>query len=1180
MTKEINHVESRDWLISEIKKEVIGPESFGEDIDTSLPCNLSKEEFQTKRFKDKADGQEIMFFESPLQKYGAGILFPKELLSNKQESEKNNDELNEYTNNTILEEDEEDIKNSKNLDKISKKIQENLNKSHSLEDDEVFDLSGVNSPRPSAMGVSFYVHLNTKGNLIVCSPENEEVGCYRQIFNDLQISGGRKIWKREIFKFQKKIPTADLLSISKKTTFIYKNENFEDLSHTRFNMEIYMIVRPTEENDKKLITLSLQNNTPLGPSLESICLFQSALECKFDDTSNYFLPYPTGKFEKSFVETDDEEKNLNLIYRNKNNYAIGHGCSVDWSANEFDNQIKLLANHFPIFDFPNITPDLKINNEDFTFSMKSLAGLDDADIFDTLNVLTLEYEKWINSERNKLDTIDTILRDVALKNFEKCEKCLSSIREGIDFIKDDPTALIAFKLTNEAILFQQIRGNINKKTFEEMKNGYDLPDFDNFNSSKIGKWRPFQLAFLLSSIKSSVILNDPKREEVELIFFPTGGGKTEAYLGLSAFTCFYRRLKNPKDKGVQVLMRYTLRLLTAQQFMRASGLVCAMEIIRLRMVEKLGEDSFSIGVWLGRDNTPNRNDVKSTNHPGALQIYSKLISRPKETTYPFLITKCPCCSSPIGKTLVNNQFKIIGLQRENDEIQFICENLKCEFNEKKLPIYVVDEDVYKYQPSILIGTVDKFVRITWNKDSKKIFGLNENGDRELSPPSLIIQDELHLITGPLGSMCGMYEGLVEDLCSHKLDNKVFKPKIICSTATIRSFNRQINDLYNRQKVNLFPPFALNVEDSFFSKYAIIDNQLVNPKKYLGLLTPNYGSIQTAQVRIYSRLLYSVYQMDIEKQDPWFTLMNFFGSLRELGTTISLIQLDIVDRLKLLGRRYQLDKTKIRRLGTHLNSIMELTSRKSSDEVSSAIDELSAIRNADTLSKKDENPQPVDICLASNVIEVGVDVPRLSLLTILGQPKTTSQYIQVSGRIGRNWMERPGLVVVLYGHTRPRDKSHFEKFRTYHDRLYAQVEPMSVTPFSPPVIEKALHAAMIGFIRMYGNEEINAKPKPIPYELIEQFKSLISNRVKQIDINEYNYLIKKFQDRITNWENLEHDYWTKESSEVDIGLIHQAGDFLSPDFQYRTWVTPTSMRDVDTESNAVISHHYNNNAEDI
>lgn len=321
-------------------------------------------------------------------------------------------------------------------------------------------------------------------------------------------------------------------------------------------------------------------------------------------------------------------------------------------------------------------------------------------------------------------------------------------------------------------------------------------------------------------------------------------------------------------------------------------------------------------------------------------------------------------------------------------------------------------------------------------------------------------------------------------------------------------------------------------------------------------------------------------MDIEKQDPWFTLMNFFGSLRELGTTISLIQLDIVDRLKLLGRRYQLDKTKIRRLGTHLNSIMELTSRKSSDEVSSAIDELSAIRNADTLSKKDENPQPVDICLASNVIEVGVDVPRLSLLTILGQPKTTSQYIQVSGRIGRNWMERPGLVVVLYGHTRPRDKSHFEKFRTYHDRLYAQVEPMSVTPFSPPVIEKALHAAMIGFIRMYGNEEINAKPKPIPYELIEQFKSLISNRVKQIDINEYNYLIKKFQDRITNWENLEHDYWTKESSEVDIGLIHQAGDFLSPDFQYRTWVTPTSMRDVDTESNAVISHHYNNNAEDI
>ena len=197
---------------------------------------------------------------------------------------------------------------------------------------------------------------------------------------------------------------------------------------------------------------------------------------------------------------------------------------------------------------------------------------------------------------------------------------------------------------------------------------------------------------------------------------------------------------------------------------------------------------------------------------------------------------------------------------------------------------------------------------------------------------------------------------------------------------------------------------------------------------------------------------------------------FFGSLRELGTTISLIQLDIVDRLKLLGRRYQDDKTKIRRLGGHLNSIMELTSRKSSDEVASAIDELSAIRDENTASNN-TNPQPVDLCLASNVIEVGVDVPRLSLLTILGQPKTTSQYIQVSGRIGRNWQDRPGLVVILYGHTRPRDKSHLKKFRTYHDRLYAQVEPMSVTPYSPPVIDKALHAALIGYIRMYGNAEL-------------------------------------------------------------------------------------------------------------
>ena len=1171
-SKKINHKESRDWLINELKKEVIGPEPFGEELDTSSPLTIENDEFKYKRFIDKNDNQEIMFFESPLQKYGTGILFPRELLSNKQETEKNNDELNEYTNSTNSEDDESDTKNSKNLDRISKRIQENLNKEHLLEDDEEFDMSGGNSPRPSAMGISFYAQLNRKGHLVIKSQDTNPMGCYKQIYNNLKL-GGRNVWKRENFSFLKKFSTEEISQIEKKKIFIFKKDEIDEISHSKFNLEIYLIIRPTEFKNKKLITISLQNNTSLGPSLESICLFQSAFECSFDNNENYFLPYPSGKFEKSFSETDNEEKNLNLIYRNKNNFAIGHGCSVDWTNNQNKSDIKLLTNHFPIFDFPNITPDLKIDGNDFTFSMKSLAGLDETDIFQKLKILTTEYQNWINREKAKISEIEESLKEIANNNIENCQACLNSIQEGINFLKEDDKALKAFKLTNEAILFQQLRGSIKKKSLEETNNGYDLPNFNDYDSSKIGNWRPFQIAFLLTSIKSSVLLEDDKREDVELIFFPTGGGKTEAYLGLSAFTCFYRRLINPLDKGVQVLMRYTLRLLTAQQFMRASGLICAMELIRLRESNVLGEDSFSIGVWLGRDNTPNRNDVKSINNPGALQIYSKLLSKTKETSYPFLITKCPCCASPIGKTMINNKLKLVGLQRENDEIQFICGNKSCEFNDKKLPIYVVDEDVYKYQPSIIIGTVDKFVRITWNSDSKKIFGLNENGDRELSPPSLIIQDELHLITGPLGSMCGMYEGLIEDLCSLKKNDKVYKPKIICSTATIRSFNSQIKDLYNRTSVNLFPPFAINVEDSFFSKYATNENGLINPKKYLGLLTPNYGSIQTAQVRIYSRLLYSVFQMDIKKQDPWFTLMNFFGSLRELGTTISLIQLDIVDRLKLLGRRYQDDKTKIRRLGSHLNSIMELTSRKSSDEVSSAIDELSATRDENTAINK-TSPQPIDICLASNVIEVGVDVPRLSLLTILGQPKTTSQYIQVSGRIGRNWQERPGLVVILYGHTRPRDKSHFEKFRTYHDRLYAQVEPMSVTPYSPPVIDKALHAALIGYIRMYGNEEINSKPKPIPYNLIEQFKDLISKRVKQIDQNEENLLIKKFKERIKDWENLEHDFWTKESSEVDIGLIHQAGDYLSPDFYNRTWITPTSMRDVDTESNVVISHHYN------
>ena len=317
-------------------------------------------------------------------------------MSDKQEVE-NNDELNEYTNSTNSEDDEVDTKNSKNLDKISKRIQDNLNKSHSLEDDEEFDMSGGNSPRPSAMGISFYAELKSKGYLVIKSSSENPMGCYKQIYSDLKL-GGRNVWKRENFSFLKKIPTEEISKIDKKKIFIFKSNEIDEISHSKFKLEIYIIIRPTEFKNKKLITISLQNNTPLGPSLESICLFQSAFECSFDNNENYFLPYPSGKFEKSFSETDDEEKNLNLIYRNKNNFAIGHGCSVDWTYNQNKSELKLLTNHFPIFDFPNITPDLKIDGNDFTFSMKSLAGLDESDIFQKLIVLTTEYQNWLNRE--------------------------------------------------------------------------------------------------------------------------------------------------------------------------------------------------------------------------------------------------------------------------------------------------------------------------------------------------------------------------------------------------------------------------------------------------------------------------------------------------------------------------------------------------------------------------------------------------------------------------------------------------------------------------------------------------------------------------------------------------------------------------------------------------------------
>ena len=506
----------------------------------------------------------------------------------------------------------------------------------------------------------------------------------------------------------------------------------------------------------------------------------------------------------------------------------------------------------------------------------------------------------------------------------------------------------------------------------------------------------------------------------------------------------------------------------------------------------------------------------------------------------------------------------MGYESQGSTVVFKCSDKKhCEFR-AGLPVYVIDQDIYDSRPDLVIGTVDKFAMLAWRPEARALFGVNKTGVQEFSPPGLIIQDELHLISGPLGSMVGLYEALIEELCTDRRNAKTVQPKIVSSTATIRRYADQIKALYARDDVALFPPPGLDAGDSFFAQFALKeDGSLDHGRKYLGIHAPGLGSMQTVQVRSFSSLLQTPVSMSPEEQDPWWTLMVFFNSLRELGTTLSLFQSDIQDYLRVLRNRTGKKPSEMRRWRIP----QELTGRLRSSEVPKAISNLEVSRTNST------GKTAVDVCLASNIIEVGIDIDRLSIMAVVGQPKTTSQYIQVTGRVGRRWWERPGLVITLYGASKPRDRSHFEKFRTYHSQLYAQVEPTSVTPFSPPVLDRALHAIMTGYVRQRGNEGQSLSPYPYPENLVDSIGDTIRRRVLAVDKEELSNFEKVFDKRKKEWRRWQRTQWGTFGKVDQNSLLRQAGIYVASDQRFLSWPTPTSVRNVDAECEAEITRLY-------
>lgn len=1154
--------EARDALVAALRRELVGPDPHGTELDCSqrvvfpepdrLPTTrsdggLSDTPEAYRPYRQAGSGDEILSHrDKPARRYGVGVLYPVQ--SNLETGEPTAD-----TPAAALEAIEEQLESGNRTEASTEPVEEIANRignTRHAQDSDDFDVSLANSFQPSSLGLSFLVDLSPGAKLVVRASGG------RYVPLPVTIGSQELTWQRRIgCEFRSEF-TADLLPPTvSRVRWPDSNASSENAGELNIRVEAYVRPNPVDGQGHLVTVILVNREAAGGHSIDNQCLFQCELRIDVEGPGT-ILPYPTRHREET-PDPEMEDLGLELLYSQRLTYAVGHGCAANWGRDEGASGIHIFADVLPQFETPSITAEMP--NGEGGIRIASLVDLSGGDGLDSLRRLVTSYECWIAETRQKIPGLEKRFQKAANRHLRGCDEALARMNAGLQLLQSDPKVLRAFELANSAILLQQAAGVLPSRSAKSDSSGrrivfspsYSAPNPADLEKHNRGRWFPFQAAFILSALCSLADDGDDFRECVDLIWFPTGGGKTEAYLGVAAFYLFLRRLRLPADSGTSVLMRYTLRLLTTDQFQRAARLMTAMETIR-RHTSALGEERFTIGLWVGGDTTPNR-------RAGAKSAYSELKNRRRAAAArnPFVVDSCPWCGAEMGPVkgrLPRNVSNVLGykLDAEVGTIVFHCPDSSCDFF-RGLPVSVIDEDLYATPPSILIGTVDKFAQLAWRSDTRNIFGIGGNGERLRNPPGLIIQDELHLISGPLGSMVGLYETTIEDLCT--VEGK--KPKIICSTATIRRYAEQVQSLYGRTRSTVFPPPGIDADDSFFARHAIDkDGRLLPGRLYVGVHAPGLQSMQTAQVRTISALLQAPMSMSDDLRDPWWTPLVFFNSLRELGTTLSLVQSDIPDYLDAIRRRGAIPWSELR----SLEYPIELTGRISSEDVPAA---LAALRHRYATSRSNA----VDICLASNMVEVGVDIARLSLMVVVGQPKSTAAYIQATGRIGRDWKEKPGLVVTIYGASKPRDRSHFEKFRTYHERLYAQVEPLSVTPMSEPALERALHAVALSFVRQRADADTGRSPRPFSdwRPLLDEFEDRLMARAAIVAPTQIEVIRQILAARRNEWERWNRAEWGSPfNRSQEIPLMVSAGSHIPPVLQALVWQTPTSLRNVDQE----------------
>lgn len=1049
----------------------------------------------------------------------------------------------------------------------------------------------VPSLNPSAMGFTAHV-LDDVVQLRVTA----RWARYEQVRSEREDTAGRLVWKRVQAGGTVPVP-------------LVAEGDFEPTAPDPDQPDVVVRGRIRRVEGNWLVSLFLENqqSQPDKKRHAPSWIFQVELAAESPTGAAAFLPRPD-RDRGSDAEDRAEQRRLAMAYRFHPEFATGSGTAVHATISG-DNPMratKIRTRSMPEYEIPatdvprpDTDPDLPELAE-LELGMNRLADLAEAGaepLTAVLEPLVSGYRSWIKRNLAAIEETDQHLdefAETARDNLAVAGAAADRIEAGIRSLHDD-TARRAFAFANRAMHFQRLHTQIAAKRRVEPGRGLDDIAAE-VTAADTPRWRPFQLAFVLLNLPALANPQHPERSGTreqsiaDLLWFPTGGGKTEAYLGLTAFTIAVRRLQPSYGDldahgGVAVLMRYTLRLLTIQQFERATTLICAAENLRCEDPETWGEKPFRIGLWVGARVTPNKTDKAET--------WLKELKRQRGRTgrgqgSPHQLTSCPWCGSAIepGRD-ISVDVKTYRRTR------VICPDVFCPFGTvlsvEGLPILVVDEEIYRHPPALLIGTVDKFAQLPWQGETATLFGavskqcerhgyVTEDiaatdwestrhpatndapaartvGCTRLRPPELIIQDELHLITGPLGSLVGLYESAVDRLASWRdpETGRMVRPKVVASTATVRRANRQIGSLFDRQ-TQVFPPAGLTAADNFFARQR--DTAKQPGRRYVGICA--HGTrIKSTMIRVYVSVLGAAQRLHDKYgrnpiTDPYMTLVGYFNSLRDLGGMRRLADDDVSSRLKRadargLTKRFDLE-------------IRELTSRLSSDEIRPLLDRLSV-----AFPRRRDTPRPIDLLLATNMIAVGVDVSRLGVMVVCNQPKSTAEYIQATSRVGR---AAPGLVFTVYNWARPRDLSHYEGFEHFHATAYRHVEALSVTPFAERAVDRGLTGVLVSLVRgrnLAHNGNLRAQDFDRDSEVADHIVGYLKRRAQDASRERAigQRVETELEDRLRHWNQQRSISgrrlaYSKPPKADDIaGLLHHPSEGA-----WRQTTCPNSLRDVE------------------